>query len=451
MTLPKYPHYQRTDIPWIGSVPVEWHVKRIVHTSYVKGRVGWKGLTSDEYKSSGYANLVTGTDFSSRYINWKTCHFVDKDRYDDDPFIQLENGDLLITKDGTIGKLALVKDLSHPACLNSGIFLVRPRNSYIAEYLYWVLSSEVFKVFCDLASHGSTIKHLYQNVFEDFSFPVPPVSEQRWIVRFLDRETAKIDELVAEQERLITLLKEKRQAVISHAVTKGLNPDVPMKDSGHDGLPEVPAHWKSGAIKRFCVVITDGAHISPDTNNGVFPFVSTKDIGIGSIDFSGCLKTSESSYRYLERTGCRPIEGDILFSKDGTIGKTVVVSESIEFVVASSLIIIRPNKNVLSPEFLHIFCQSKFVINQVESFVKGAGLPRLSIANLQKISVLVPKADEQNEIVRAVSEKIKRVDALVEQASRAIKLLKERRSALISAAVTGKIDVRGLVDTEEAA
>jgi type I restriction enzyme, S subunit len=116
-------------------------VRRIKDTSYLKGRVGWKGLTSDEYLEDGYAFLVTGTDFSDRFINWSECHCVEKERFEDDPFIQLTEGDLLITKDGTIGKLALVKSLSKPACLNSGIFLVRPENSYITEYLYWVISA----------------------------------------------------------------------------------------------------------------------------------------------------------------------------------------------------------------------------------------------------------------------------------------------------------------------
>lgn len=210
MTFPAYPKYKDSGVEWLGNVPEQWDVKRIKHTTYLKGRVGWKGLTSSEYLDDGYAYLVTGTDFGSKFIRWKTCYCVDQTRYEDDPFIQLRNGDLLITKDGTIGKLAIVNDLDRPACLNSGIFLVRPETDYISEYLYWVLSSTAFAIFCDLSSLGSTIQHLYQNVFENFSFPIPTLAEQAAIAAFLDRETAKIDELVAEQRRLIELLKEKR-------------------------------------------------------------------------------------------------------------------------------------------------------------------------------------------------------------------------------------------------
>jgi type I restriction enzyme S subunit len=261
----------------------------------------------------------------------------------------------------------------------------------------------------------------------------------------------KIDTLVAEQEKLIALLKEKRQAVISHAVTKGLDPDVPMKDSGTEWLGEVPAHWEVCAIKRKTLAITDGAHISPETEGGVYDFVSTKDLSDRGIDFDGCLKTSPSSYEYLVRTGCQPAPGDVLFSKDGTIGRTTVVREQHDFVVASSLIIIRPAPAALDSTFLHYLCRSFVVTQQVEGFVKGAGLPRLSIQNLLKVFGVFPQRKEQTSIATFLDHETARLDALTAEAESAIELLKERRSALISAAVTGKIDVRGTATLEAAA
>lgn len=210
---------KKSGIVWLGEVPETWHIRRIKDTAYVKGRVGWKGLTSDEYLEEGFSYLVTGTDFKHKYIDWKECHYVDQFRYEDDPYIQLKNDDLLITKDGTIGKLALIKNLNKPACLNSGIFLVRPIKDFIAEYMYWILSSDVFKIFCDLNSYGSTIQHLYQNVFERFIFPAPPIEIQKEISLFLDLETANIDHLLSEAQGLILLLNERRAALISAAVT----------------------------------------------------------------------------------------------------------------------------------------------------------------------------------------------------------------------------------------
>lgn len=125
-----------TGIPWLGRVPEDWTVQPIKHGSYIKARVGWKGLTSDEFETSAYAYLVTGTDFRGQFIDWMSCYQVNEDRYLDDPYIQLREGDLLITKDGTIGKLSLVSDLDKPATLNSGIFLVRPLENYSTRFLY---------------------------------------------------------------------------------------------------------------------------------------------------------------------------------------------------------------------------------------------------------------------------------------------------------------------------
>jgi type I restriction enzyme, S subunit len=218
-----------------------------------------------------------------------------------------------------------------------------------------------------------------------------------------------------------------------------------MKDSDIEWLGEVPEHWEIFAIKRMTLLITDGAHISPETEEGVYDFISTKDVSDTGIDFEGCLKTSLSSYEYLVRTGCQPICGDILFSKDGTIGRTIVIKEQRNFVVASSLIIIRPDSDILDSNYFNYLCQSSIVIQQVEGFVKGAGLPRLSIQNLLKVFGVFPPKTEQQTIAAFLDRETAKLDTLSAEAQRAITLLQERRTALISAAVTGKIDVRGLL------
>jgi type I restriction enzyme S subunit len=208
------------------------------------------------------------------------------------------------------------------------------------------------------------------------------------------------------------------------------------KDSGVDWLGEVPEHWRVAAIKRFSDTITDGAHISPETECGVYHFVSTKDLVDESIDFEKCLRTSESSFEYMVKTGCRPLVGDVLFSKDGTIGRTVVVREDREFAVASSLIIIRPKQSDLDPYFLNRLCHSELVAGQVESFVKGAGLPRLSIQNLLKVIGYFPPLTEQTHIAMFLDRETAKIDGLVEEQRRLMELLKEKRQAVISHAVT---------------
>lgn len=278
---------------------------------------------------------------------------------------------------------------------------------------------------------------------------VPPIGEQSGIAAFLDRETSKIDGLIEAQRRLIDLLREKHQVVNSLAVTKGLDPMAPMRPSGVEWLGDVPAHWEVSTIKRKCLTITDGAHISPETVNGEYHFVSTRDISEAGIDFENSLMTSASSYDYLVRAGCRPKRDDVLLSKDGTIGRTVVVRYNREFVVASSLIIARPNTEELNPEFLSFLFRSEPIRRQLDCFVKGAGLPRLSIQSLLRVVGVFPPRVEQEQIVVVLNNVTSSFGVLVAESECAITLLQERRAALISAAVIGKIDLRGLVPASE--
>jgi type I restriction enzyme S subunit len=207
-------------VEWIGEIPSHWIINKVGNNTYVKGRIGWKGLRSEDFIDEG-PFLITGTDFNKDgSINWDKMYHVNQERYDEDPFIQLQDHDVLITKDGTIGKVVYVGNLKGPTCLNSGIFLTRPTNGeYITRYFFWMLNSDVFKVFVDYNSGGSTIQHLYQNVFVNFRFPIPPLSEQQQIVTYLDEHTQLIDQTISVEQRRIELLKEYRQSLISEVVT----------------------------------------------------------------------------------------------------------------------------------------------------------------------------------------------------------------------------------------
>jgi len=194
-------------IEWLGEIPEHWEVKKIKHGSY-------------EFLEEGHAYLVTGTDFIDGTVNWETCYHIDKERYEEDPYIQLMEGDLLITKDGSIGKTALVDNLFVYACLNSGIFLVRPiNNMYLTKFLYWILNSEIFTSFINFMKTGSTISHLYQNVFVEFRFPVPGLNEQSTIIEYLDNKTDKINNQISLIQNEIALIEEYKTSLINEAVT----------------------------------------------------------------------------------------------------------------------------------------------------------------------------------------------------------------------------------------
>lgn len=384
------------------------------------------------------------TDVGENSINFENSKKISVDNY-----VRLVRegckpkvGDVLLTKDGTIGRACIVKKDMPGFVILSSLGLLTPSKLVSETYLYYYLVSGINIDQMNSLIHGSALRRMTISKIDDLVLCFPEKQEQQKIANFLDHETAKIDTLITKQEKLIELLKEKRQAVISHAVTKGLNPDAPMKDSGVEWLGEVPEHWSLCSIKYLCREITDGAHISPDLKEGVHHFVSIKDIKNGEINFDDSLLTSEESYHYLVKTGCMPFEGDILFSKDGTIGQTAITPANKDFVVASSLIIIRPNFEKVSSEYLDLMLQSSLVKEQVESFVKGAALRRLSIQNLLKVFGLRPPLNEQKKIAEYVNLQLSKFSTLEDKAQKQVQLLQERKTALISAAVTGKIDVR---------
>mgnify|MGYP000445865109 CR=1 FL=1 len=200
----------------------DWKNVRIKNTSYLKGRIGWQGLTTNDYKDEG-AYLITGTDFENGKIKWDTCVHISEERYEEDKNIHIKEGDLLITKDGTIGKLAIVDKLLYKTTLNSGVMLIRANNNtlpYDNKYLYYVLKSNLFWNWYESNQKGNaTIKHLYQEQFYNFQYPLPAINIQKQIVNDLDKMTSKIDEVIEYRMQIIEKLEEYKTSLIYEAVT----------------------------------------------------------------------------------------------------------------------------------------------------------------------------------------------------------------------------------------
>ena len=185
----------------------DWVKINLAKNSRLKARIGWQGLTTAEYLDEGYAYLITGTDFKDGRINWNGCHYVNYGRYMQDPNIQVSNGDLLLTKDGTIGKVAYISDLDRPATLNSGVFVVKPiTNAYTAHFMFYVLESSVFKDFLQQLSAGSTINHLYQKELVKFDLYVPPTTEEQeaitGILFDMDLDIYKLEEKLSKYQKI---------------------------------------------------------------------------------------------------------------------------------------------------------------------------------------------------------------------------------------------------------
>ena len=414
----QYEKYKDSGVEWLGKIPEHWKQSKLKYEFYIKARVGWKGLKSDEFQQNSYAYLVTGTDFKDVEINWKNCYQIDEFRYNDDPFIQLMNGDLLITKDGTIGKTSFVRNLDKPACLNSGIFVLRQIKDTTVDFFYWLLNSSIFHDFNKLTVSGSTIQHLYQNIFENFIFSVPKKEEQQAISLYLNHITSAIDLLIKEKESLISKLQEKCKALINEVVTKGLNPNVPMRDSGIEWLGMIPEHWGISKIK-FLADLKSGTNLTSEViePDGDFPVYG----GNGLRGFYGSY-TDEGHYILIGRQGA--LCGNINYAK-GQFWATehaVVCYPKLDF------------KTIWFGELLRAMNLNQYSIASAQ--------PGLAVERIKNLAIPVPSTEEQAGIVDFIESRTTKIEQTISEIQIQIQKLKEYKTSVISEAVTGKVDVR---------
>jgi type I restriction enzyme, S subunit len=425
----RYERYKDSGVEWIGEIPEHWGVSKIKFTTYVKGRIGWQGLRADEFIDEG-PYLVTGTDFIDGLVNWDSCYHISMERYNEAPPIQLRENDLLITKDGTIGKVAIVKNKPKYAILNSGIFVTRPQNSaYLTEFMYWILNSQVFNRFIEYMSLGSTIVHLYQQTFENFSFPIANLNEQKTIVDFLNKKISEIDDLIADKERLIELLQQKRQAVITEAVTKGLNPNVRMKDSGIEWIGEIPEHWEVKKLKHVSN-ITMGQ--SPKSEE-----CSYDEIGVpflqGNAEFTNVHPIPKM---YCNTANKFSKVNDILLSVRAPVG-AINISDRV-YGIGRGLCAITAKKVIMK----YLWYSLNVSLEELFIKSKGSTFEAVTVTDVQNLLIILPPKNEQDDIVNFLDKKTAEIDGLVIEIKKQIEKLKEYRQSLISEAVTGKIDVR---------
>ncbi|TBX66042.1 restriction endonuclease subunit S [Bacillus toyonensis] len=424
--------YKNTGIIWIGKIPKDWSIFKIKYTTYVKGRIGWQGLKSDEFIDEG-PYLVTGTDFDNGYINWETCYHISEKRYNEAPSIQLKENDLLITKDGTIGKVAIVKKVPNKAILNSGIFVTRS-NQYEVEYMYWLLNSVVFDKYIKFNETGSTIKHLYQETFESFSYPLPDRNEQKKIVIYLNEEIGKVDRLIKDKEKLINLLEEKRQAMITEAVTKGLNPNVKMKDSGVEWIGEIPEHWECLSFRRL-TFLQQGLQIAQDERFYESGGNRLEYITVKSINSSDVIK------EYIENASDRVIctEEDVLLARTGATGLVVT---NIKGVFHNNFFKVNYDTQKIMKDFLVFYLKQESIQSHFKLVAGTTTIPDLNHGEFLSTKCLVPPLIEQKVITDYLEAKEREHLGIVEDIKLQIKKLKDYRQSLIYEAVTGKIDVR---------
>lgn len=437
----RYPKYKDSGVEWLGDMPEHWghaSIKYLLQTPITDGPHETPDFISDGIEFLSVDGIQNGELIfeGKRFISHS-----DHARYSKKA--KPQRNDVLVGKSASVGKVARVKTDANFNIWSPLAILRSDKTKCSAEFLEYSLKSDSIQTQIHLAGNTSTQANIGMGQLGALVMPLPGIDEQNSICRAVSIETTRIDALIEKKTRFIELLKEKRQALITEAVTKGLDPSVKMKDSGVEWLGEVPEHWKVMALKRLVSCpITDGPHETPQRHNNGVPFVSAEAIKNGVLDFNriwGYISV-EDNVRYSKKY--RPKKNDIYMVKSGaTTGATAIVNDNVDFNIWSPLAAIRPNSHVL-PNFLLAAIRSTFFQDGIALNWSYGTQQNIGMKTLSNLPVFVPPKEEQSMLMQKVGALVEKHDQLINKSQISIELLKERRSALITAAVTGQIDLR---------
>jgi type I restriction enzyme S subunit len=435
MSFPRYPAYKDSGVEWLGEVPEHWEVKRIAS---LYREVVEQGSDELPVLSVSIHHGVSDSELSEEEMDRKVTRSEDRSKYK-----RVSAGDLVYNMmrawQGAFGTVC-VEGMVSPAYV-----VARPTSIVPSTWIEYLLRTDPAINEIKRFSRGITDfrLRLYWDEFKNLRVCLPPCNERDALLEFLDRETAKIDALIAEQLRLIELLQEKRQAVISHAVTKGLNPDAPMKDSGVEWLGEVPEHWEVRKLSQLC----DGIGSGTTPKSDVPEFYEEEGIPwIVTGDLKDCLLETCSNHitvkAMAEHSALKLYDiGSVVVAMYGaTIGKAAILG--MRATVNQACCVLPPSDQVLGG-FLLLFVLAARV--QLISLATGGGQPNINQEVVRSLRIPLPPVADQQEIIQRVGASLETLDSVASFAALQVEILQERRSALISAAVTGQIDVRGLV------
>lgn len=430
-----YAEYKDSGVEWLGIIPTSWNIfagKRI----FTNRRE--TALKSDEQLAASQKYGVVPQTLMMELNDSKVMLALKGT----DSFRHVENNDFVISLRSFEGG---IEHSNYVGCVSPAYTVLSSIKETFPSYYRFLFKSRPYisalQSTTDSLRDGKSISY---EQFGAIDLVLPPENEQEIIASFLDHETAKIDTLIEKQQQLIQLLKEKRQAVISHAVTKGLNPDVPMRDSGVEWLGEVPEHWVIAQLKFNTLEMQTGPfgsqlHAEDYIDDGI-PLVNPAHMINGKIVPDSSVSVDRETWQRLKRH--QLFEGDLIFARRGELGRCAIVTKEQEGWLCGTGSLKAKLNDRLIPEYSYLLISSEGVISELSLESKGSTMDNLNTETLGRIRIPVPPIDEQKQVLAHVNEIANKFSNLIEKANSAIDLMQERRIALISAAVTGKIDVR---------
>lgn len=423
-------------IAWIGEIPVHWsttRMKSILENITVKNHPDAEVLSL--YREYGVLPK------NSRDDN----HNVTSQ--DTTQYKYVEVGDLVINKmKAWQGSLAVS---GYEGIVSPAYYVCKFRSEKVnKDYIHFLLRCSAYAQEFERLSTGMRIGQWDLGISDFMRVPalLPPLSEQFAIASYLDTQCAKIDEIITQAKASIEEYKQWKASIIYEAVTKGLDPNVEMKDSGVEFIGSIPAHWRITSLKRICQRIKDGSHFSPETTVDGFPYVTARDVHGKGIDYSQCRTVSEENFQNLVKTGCQPQSGDVLLVKDGaTTGRVGMMTDDMPCVLLSSVAMLTPKDNVLS-EYLMWLIESEVLQFQIRKSMAGSAMPRTTLTKLMAYYAIECPYQEQCMIAEYLDKECLHIDELIAKKESLIADLEIYKKSLIYEVVTGK---RRVEDTDQ--
>lgn len=418
----------------VGKVPISWEQTRLGYECYIRARLGWRGLKADEYVDEGYA-FISAFNIQDGKLVWEPLNYITQERYDESPEIKLIIGDVLLVKDGAgVGKSARVDSLPCGGTApNSSIGVITPYNSMSYRYVCYYIQSPVFLNFVGLLYNGMGVPHLTQEILKTIRILMPPLDEQQSICDYLDEKCAEFDTIKSDIQSQIEVLEEYKRSVITEAVTKGLDPDVEMRDSGIAWVGDIPAHWITHPLYFYFGVRKNKNALGLETNLLSLSYgnIIRKDINSNG----GLLPESFNTYNIIEKDDIiiRPTD----LQNDKRSLRTGIARE--HGIITSAYIAMKAIKSV-NPEYFHYLLHAYDVMKVFYNMGNGVR-QGLNFSEFSRLMVFEPTIEEQNAIVEYLKEKCDEIDLAIAEKKQQIETIEEYKKSLIFEYVTGKKEV----------
>lgn len=446
MKWPAYPRYRASGVEWIGEIPEHWATPpRYTRYAVDLGKM----LNEARITRANSLPYLRNVDAQWDHINFENLPEMDVTPAELDRYT-IRAGDLLVCEGGEVGRAAIVPPLDGCYAYQKALHRLRPaRSSESPRFMLYTLFAAASRGVFIAEGNPNTIPHLTGDKLRHHRFPCPPEVEQCAIVGFLDAQTEKLDALVEKKRAMIERLKEKRAALISRTVTRGLpteaaraagsEPHPELKPSGVEWLGDVPAHWKVLQLRRRYTILDCKHRTVPFVDDGV-PVVSIREVGGQAVDLSEAKRSTEEDYIEMIAGDRRPRLGDIIYSRNATVGAASLVTTNARFCMGQDVCLIRSHE---CARFLLYTLKSRALSEQLEARMIGSTVRRINVGQIKDFWLALPPREEQKAIADYLDRETARIDRLIAKVEQAIATLQEYRAALITAAVTGKIDVRG--------